>query len=100
MTTFYIYAPVGLEPWDYSSPDTTGCGGSESHVVETAKRLSRRGHTVRVYSPMKPWEWKIDCEFAAWGSFKQAAFTDKGIWILHRCPAALDNFPVDHPGQK
>jgi glycosyltransferase involved in cell wall biosynthesis/tetratricopeptide (TPR) repeat protein len=40
---------VAVEPWDPRLIEKRGMGGSETAVVEVAKRLAAKGHRVRVY---------------------------------------------------
>lgn len=43
------------DPWDPVVFAEKGCGGSETAVIEMAKRLAAKGHRVRVYgNPKKP----------------------------------------------
>lgn len=43
-----IYAPTGIEEWDENSLET-GIGGSETAVIEMAKRWGKAGYHVTVY---------------------------------------------------
>ncbi len=96
---FWFYSPIHFEPWDHRSPDNPGIGGSETAVVELAARLARRGHAVTVYAPIRE-----DCpEFdrgARWLPLDAADFMRPGVWVLSRCPAALDRFESVHPEQQ
>jgi glycosyltransferase involved in cell wall biosynthesis len=48
-TDVVIAAGPTFEQWDATTPSTTGIGGSETAVVEMAKRLVDRGCRVRVF---------------------------------------------------
>lgn len=105
--TFHFYCPVHFEPWDWRNPDEIGIGGSETAVVEMARRLAARGHEVTVYAPIRedcPAHDADSCPHAAgrarWLPLAAADFDVPGVWVLSRCPAALDHFEVDHPGQR
>ena len=97
--TFHFYSPIAFEEWDHRSPDSPGIGGSETAVVELAWRLARRGHDVTVYGKIP-----ADCppvdRGAKWLPLDAVDWSQPGVWVLSRCPAALDNFEVDHPGQQ
>jgi len=41
-----------VEPWDPSTPNTRGIGGSETACAELARELARLGHEVRVYGDL------------------------------------------------
>ncbi len=45
-----FYLGAGPEPWDPSTPNTKGLGGSETACIEMAKNLAKLGHTVTVYA--------------------------------------------------
>lgn len=94
----FHYAPLHFEPWDFRTPDTTGIGGSETAVGETARRLAERGHEVTVYAPLADGCPEFDGK-ARWRHVRDADFTQPGLWILHRCPSALDEFAEEHLGQ-
>ncbi len=95
---FHFYSPVFIEEWDFRSPDTIGIGGSETCLVELSRRLARRGHEVTVYAPIRD-----DCpeydEAVRWLPLDAADFTAPGIWVLSRCPGAIDHFETAHPDQ-
>ncbi|HSZ58559.1 MAG TPA: glycosyltransferase family 4 protein [Tepidisphaeraceae bacterium] len=98
MRTFYFYCPIHFEKWDHRSPENPGIGGSETSVVEMARRLAARGHVVTVYAPLRDNCPEYDGN-ARWLPLEAADFAAPGVWVLSRCPSALDNFPVDHPEQ-
>lgn len=100
MTTFYFYAPVHFERWDHRSPDGVGIGGSETAVAELARRLAARGHAVTVYAPLRDGCPGHDAGGARWLPLAAADFDDAGVWVLSRCPSALDRFPAPHPGRR
>lgn len=97
---FFFYAPLSFEQWDWRSPDDQGIGGSETAVVEMARRLANRGHEVTVYAKLRDDCPRLQFGGAEWLPLDAADFTAPGIWVLSRCPSALDNFPVEHPGQQ
>ena len=41
-----------VEPWDPTTPDTKGIGGSETACVEMARELAALGHDVKVYGEL------------------------------------------------
>jgi glycosyltransferase involved in cell wall biosynthesis len=97
---FYFYSPIHFEKWDWRSPDDPGIGGSETTVVETARRLALRGHDVTVYAPLRDGCPTAQPGGARWLPLDRADFSRPGVWVLSRCPSALDNFPAEHPNQK
>lgn len=96
---FTFYSPVHFEPWDWRTPDETGIGGSETAVCEMARRLALRGHEVAAYAPIRDDCPPLDPGGARWYPLDAADFSSPGVWVLSRCPAALDHFEVEHPGQ-
>jgi len=48
-----IFAGIGLEEWDQDSTDKGGIGGSETAVIEMAKRWAEAGYEVTVYGAVK-----------------------------------------------
>lgn len=97
---FQFYAPVSCEPWDWRNPDEVGIGGSETATCELARRLARRGHEVSVFAPIRDDCPPLDPGGAWWYPVESADTAAPGVWVLSRCPAALDRFDVDHPGRK
>lgn len=96
----FCYSPLdAFGRWDFRSPDGTGIGGSETCVCETARILAERGHEVTVYAPLRDGCPEYDRGGARWLPVAAADFTRPGLWVLHRCPAALDNFSLPHPGR-
>lgn len=88
-----FYAPQGFEPWDYRNPGEKGIGGSETQVVECARRLAARGYEVTVYAPIPdkgPGGRAPDGDL--WLPLPAANFDLPGLWIIERAPSALDRF--------
>lgn len=95
---FILYSPVAFERWDWRNSIEKGIGGSETSHVEMAWRLAARGHEVITYAPIPddcPGEWRG----TTWKPVDQVDWSLDGIWVLYRCPEALDNFTDDHPGK-
>ena len=87
-----------FEEWDFRNSVEKGIGGSETSHVEMAWRLARQGHEVITYAPIPddcptPWRNTI------WKKTEEVDWSLEGIWVLYRCPEAIDNFTTDHPGQ-
>lgn len=97
---FTFHAPVHFEDWDFRSPDDPGIGGSETAVVELARRLALRGHSVTVHAPLRPGCPPQDPGGARWLPLEAVDFSSPGVWALSRCPSALDHFPESHPSQQ
>lgn len=98
MRVTFCNTSLTFDPWDFRNPDDPGIGGSETAVVECARRLALRGHEVTVYGTLRedtPSEW----QGTRWLPLSEADYSLPGWWFLSRCPETLDNFSVDHPGQ-
>jgi len=93
------YHPPTYRNFDWTTPDLTGIGGSETAVVEIAGRLALRGHDVLVYSPSDHHEPATDPRGARWLDCSHLDTSRPGFWIINRCPQILDRFPAEHPGQ-
>lgn len=87
---FVMYHPVHFEQWDWRNEDT-GIGGSETHQIEMAWRLAKRGHEVISYAPIP-----VDCERqwrgTQWRHLDEVDFTEDGTWIIYRSPETADHF--------
>lgn len=95
----YSYNPIHFEKWDWTNVET-GIGGSETNAREWAWRLAARGHDVTVYAPV-PWESGVqEWRGTKWRPLEEADFSQSGLWLLYRCPEALDSFPYPHPDQE
>ena len=95
---FILYSPVCFEKWDWRNSIEKGIGGSETSHVEMAWRLAARGHEVITYAPIPddcPGEWRG----TTWKPIGDVDWTLDGVWVLYRCPEALDNFSEDHEGK-
>jgi glycosyltransferase involved in cell wall biosynthesis len=88
---FHFICPSGLEPWDWCRPE--GIAGSETCVIELSRRLARRGHDVRVYSPCFD-DTTDDTEYGVrWRNVASDIDTaEDGVWWLCRCPWVIDHF--------
>jgi glycosyltransferase involved in cell wall biosynthesis len=90
MPEINIYAPAGFEPWDWRNPEEIGIGGSETCVVETSRRLAKRGHKVTVYAPIR--EDTDNDDSVIWQHYSKANTKKNGLWIVHRSPGSTDLF--------
>jgi glycosyltransferase involved in cell wall biosynthesis len=85
------------EPWSWESPESTGIGGSETSHIELATRLAARGHHVTSYAPL-PFVGEQDHAGVRWVSCNNTDWSDaSALWIIYRCPEALDLIPPDVP---
>ena len=86
---FIMYHEPHFEKWDYRNLDI-GIGGSETHQIEMAWRLARRGHEVVSYAPLPE-----DCERqwrgTQWRDLSECDWTEEGIWLIYRRPSMVDN---------
>ncbi len=87
----HFFSPPCFEPWDWRNPDTVGIGGSETGQIEMAWRMARRGYDVTCYAPI-PADGPRDLTWRGtkWLHTDQCDFSEPGVWILSRCPEALD----------
>jgi glycosyltransferase involved in cell wall biosynthesis len=95
---FIFYSNVAFEEWDWRNSVEKGIGGSETSHVEMSWRLAARGHEVITYAPIPsdcPGKWRD----TIWKRCEEVDWSQKGIWILYRCPEAIDNFPVERDEQ-
>ncbi len=94
-----ILHPTAFEKWDYTTPERTGIGGSETSQIELAWRLARRGHDVVSYAPLRddtvP-EWRG----TVWKNLESVEHQRQGIWFVYRSPECMDMFQKEHPGQR
>jgi glycosyltransferase involved in cell wall biosynthesis len=99
--TFHFYSPSHFEKWSYKNPLEQGIGGSETAHIECAIRLAKRGNTVYSYSPL-PDDVTPGTSYKGvlWFDLEDADFKDRGIWVMGRAVKELDNFEVEHKGQK
>lgn len=96
---FHFLAPAGSEPWDHSRP--AGISGSETAIREISKRLARRGHDVRVYSPCFPDTTDEPGTGVRWGSISSGIDPrEPGAWWFCRHPGLLDEFPSPRQDQR
>lgn len=96
---FILYSPVCFfETWDWRNSVEKGIGGSETSHVEMAWRLAREGHEVITYAPI-PDDCSGEWRGTIWRKTEEVDWSMEGIWVLYRCPEALDNFSKEHPGQ-
>ena len=95
---FILYSPVCFEEWDFRNSVEKGIGGSETSHVEMAWRLAARGHEVITYAPI-PEDCPVEWRGTTWKPIEDVDWMLDGVWVLYRCPEALDNFTEDHPGK-
>lgn len=91
----HLHASVFFENWNWTNAET-GIGGSETHQIEMAWRLARRGFEVISYAPL-PEDSPREHLGVRWEMWDKANFHDDGIWVMYRYPEALDAF---EPGQR
>jgi len=97
-----LYTDVFFEDWDWRNSIDTGIGGSETHQVEMAWRLARRGNEVTCYAPVPPESDGAVWRGVKWVRVEKADFTEAGTWVIYRNPLVLDRFgmPEERPHQK
>jgi glycosyltransferase involved in cell wall biosynthesis len=84
-----LYSPVHFERWDWRTATERGIGGSETSHVEMAWRLAARGWPVVSYAPLPNdgSEWRG----TTWRRLEDVDWSLDGLWVLYRCPSALDH---------
>lgn len=101
MLPVHLYSAKTLEPWDWTTPWTTGIGGSEQSHLEAAIRLSnRRDLSVFSYIPMaQSSDVSTTPLRASWReseAFKTVLESpEPGIFINYRDPEAFKHPKVD-----
>jgi len=84
-----FYVGPGAEKWNPSTYKNKGIGGSETAVVEMAKRLCSFGHSVRVYSDCQGLEGDFDgVEWLDWRKYKNL---ECDVLITSRRPSVVDD---------
>ncbi len=84
-----FYVGPGCEPWNPSTMSRAGIGGSETAVVEMAKRLSAMGNSVRVYGDCHGMEGSFDgVRYIHCDKFKDV---ECDAFITSRRPNAVDD---------
>lgn len=86
----HLISTIHFEKWYWANLDQ-GIGGSETHHIEIAWRLARRGHKVFSYAPV-PWKGAKENRDVIWKRLEEADYSAKGLWITYRCPELLDKF--------
>jgi glycosyltransferase involved in cell wall biosynthesis len=86
-----------FEPWNWSNPDTTGIGGSETSHIEMARRLAKRGHEVISFVPMQETQ-PVMHDGVEWRQSTRIEFGDPfDLWIIYREPELIEFIPEGKP---
>lgn len=83
-----------IEPWDPTTPNTQGIGGSETAAIEMARELAKRGHKVTVYA-------EADGVFdgVTYRHCRSATSAiECDVFISSRQPAIMESSPNIHAG--
>lgn len=83
-----IFTGQAMEHWDPETIARSGIGGSETMAWELSRRLSRRGHRVRLYGDPPDAGVHEGVEFLPWQSFPEGVQCD--VLITSRRPDAVD----------
>lgn len=82
-----FYLGPGPEPWDPTTPNKKGIGGSETAAIEMAKNLAALGYAVKVYAEASGnWD---GVEYIHHSNFR-GAICD--VFISSRAPWAVEQF--------
>lgn len=88
-----FYCGPSLENWYADTPQTTGIGGSETAVVEVARRLAKEGWAPMVFNSTGPNEGTYDgVTYTNWERFR--ANTPADVFVSWRNPGMIDEGPV------
>ncbi len=87
-----LFSEHTLENWNWTTPDTTGIGGSETAHIEMARRLARRGHEVVSFIPYGGSETVVDgVRWVDSGRVQELLPTLAGsTFFVYRCPQFFD----------
>lgn len=94
----HLHASIFFESWSWKNAET-GIGGSETHQIEYAWRLARRGYEVTSYAPL-PEDSPSEHLGVQWRMWDKADFNEEGLWVIYRGPEMLDNFTGKKFGQR
>jgi glycosyltransferase involved in cell wall biosynthesis len=87
-----IFCGGSMEEWDGTTPSTRGIGGSETAVVEVAKRLAQAGQEVIVYNRAGYGEGRHDgVLYTNWERFRPSAYHD--TFVSWRQPGIVNENP-------
>lgn len=80
-----------VEPWDPTTPNTTGIGGSETACIEMARELAARGHDVTVFGDLPGGIGNIfkNVHYHQWQNAAPPIECD--VFISSRAPAIMDD---------
>lgn len=91
MKKIHLHASVFFEHWNWTNAET-GIGGSETHQIELAWRLARRGYEVYSYAPL-PEGSPREHKGVIWRDVEtETNFAEPGLWVMYRNPLLLDAF--------
>jgi glycosyltransferase involved in cell wall biosynthesis len=87
-----LYSPLHLEPWNYTTPNTTGIGGSETCHVELAYHFAKSGYDVVSIAPCERKE--LGPAGAQWLPLSEVDnvlnSSKEKIWLVFRDPTFFD----------
>ena len=87
-----IFCGASMEEWDGTTPSTRGIGGSETAVVEVAKRLAAEGQQVVVYNRAGSGEGEHDgVLYVNWERFRPGTYHD--TFVSWRQPGIVNENP-------
>jgi glycosyltransferase involved in cell wall biosynthesis len=88
--TIVFWIGPAFEPWDATTPNTRGIGGSETACIEVAKNLVALGHHVTVYGDLPGKQSRVDdgVEYHHYETF-QGVICD--VFIASRAPAIMEH---------
>ncbi len=84
-----IWTGPCFEPWDATSPNTRGIGGSETAAIEMGKNLAALGHAVTICGDTRTAPQVFDgVRYVHW---EQMPVIDCDVLICSRSPGLLEN---------
>jgi glycosyltransferase involved in cell wall biosynthesis len=94
----HLYSGYTLQNWDFTTPFTTGIGGSETSHIEMAKYLFRNeNYKIINYAPIE--KEKFSATYGHWQNFEKCSWENAGIFINYRDNIVIDKYP-DKENQK
>jgi glycosyltransferase involved in cell wall biosynthesis len=85
-----VWIGPAVEPWDPTTPDTKGIGGSETACIEICREMHRRGHKVTVYGCCPDRAGIYDgVDYRHWETLRDGSI-ECDVFISSRAPSIME----------